>query len=511
MEKQGFAFFKAVKHFHPYLLKVRTKVIVPHPAVRALFVQKEMGERRGNWITALQEFDLEIKPGKIVRGQGLCRLATKALANKEGASEEPEAQSMQNAQVEFREEPLWINETLMYERESLEALLDPESWYYDICFYLTRGACPKHMDASRRRALRLKSNQYHLANDTLYRKNYDGIWLRCLEKDDVDHVLKEMHDGPAGDHYGGETTAHKILRVGYYWPTVFRDSHAYTRKCKARSLRTLQQHKYILRATDYFTKWTEAIPLRKVNKDEVISFIEKFIINRFGIPNALIFENASYFSSLKLTEFAIDKSIHIRYASNYYPQGNGVAKSSNKNLTCIIRKSVTDNQRNWHNALTNALWADRVTPKVALGNSPYFLVYGQEAILPPNVTLPSLQLSQASRGTPSALLQKRINQLVRLEELREKAKNKFINHQMIVKRWFDRHLAGDKDYQVGELVLKWDKLNEPKGKHTKFQHLWLGPFQVVKKIGQGTYRLKTLQGETEKLPVNGQHLKRYFE
>eukprot|EP00253_Pinus_taeda_P007341 PITA_07341 len=176
-----------------------------------------------------------------------------------------------------------------------------------------------------------------------------------------------MHDGPTGGHYGGDTTAHKILRAGYYWPTVFRDSYAYARKCK----------------------------------------------------------------------------------------GNGVAESSNKNLIRIIRKYVADNQRNWHNALTNALWADRVTPKVALGNSPYFLIYGQEAILPPNVTLPSLQLSQASKGTPSALLQERINQLVRLEELRDKARNKFRNHQMIVKRWFDRHLAGDKDYQREELVLKW--------------------------------------------------------
>ena len=185
------------------------------------------------------------------------------------------------------------------------------------------------------------------------------------------------------------------------------------------------------------------------------------------------------------------------------PRENGVAESSNKILIHIIRKSVIDNQRNWHNALTNTLSVDRVTPKVALGNSPYFLVYGQEAILPPNITLPSLQLSQASRGTPSTLLQKRINQLVRLEELRDNARNKFKNHQMNVKRWFDRHLAGDKDYQVGELVLKWDKLSEPKGKHTKFQHLWLGPFQLVEKICHGTYRLKTLQGETEKLLVNG--------
>ena len=80
--------------------------------------------------------------------------------------------------------------------------------------------------------LRLKSNRYRLANDTLYRKNYDGVWLRCLEKDDADHVLKEIYDDPAGGHYGRETTAHKILRAGYYWPIMFRDSHAYARKCK---------------------------------------------------------------------------------------------------------------------------------------------------------------------------------------------------------------------------------------------------------------------------------------
>lgn len=67
VEKQGFAVFKAIKHFRPYLLKARTKVIISHPAVRALFMQKEMSERRGNWITVLQEFDLEIKPPKLVQ------------------------------------------------------------------------------------------------------------------------------------------------------------------------------------------------------------------------------------------------------------------------------------------------------------------------------------------------------------------------------------------------------------------------------------------------------------
>lgn len=105
---------------------------------------------------------------------------------------------------------------LIYECEILEVPLNSNSWYYDIRFYLTWGSCPEHMDASQRRALRLKSNYYPLANDTLYRKNYDGVWLRCLENDDADHVLKEMHDGPAGRHYSSETIVRKVLRARYY-------------------------------------------------------------------------------------------------------------------------------------------------------------------------------------------------------------------------------------------------------------------------------------------------------
>jgi len=59
-------------------------------------------------------------------------------------------------------------------------------------------------------------------------------------------------------------------------------------------------------------------------------------------------------------------------------------------------------------------------------------------------------------------------------------------------------------------VLKWDKSNETKGKHTKFQQLCLGPYQVHEKIGSGTFKLKTLEGEVEKLPINGQILKNIF-
>jgi hypothetical protein len=90
----------------------------------------------------------------------------------------------------------------------------------------------------------------------------------------------------------------------------------------------------------------------------------------------------------------LEKGIKLKYSASYYPQGNGLAESTNKNLIKIIKRNVVENHKNWHNALLNTLWVDRVTPKDAIGNFLFFLVYGREAIMPPHILLPSLQLSQ---------------------------------------------------------------------------------------------------------------------
>ena len=74
----------------------------------------------------------------------------------------------------------------------------------------------------------------------------------------------------------------------------------------------------------------------------------------------------------------------------------------------------------------------------------------------------------------------------------------------------DKHVASDKQFQVGDLVLKWDKASEVKGKHSKFQKLYLGPYKIVEKIGDATYRLWSLQWDLENLLVNASILKRYF-
>ena len=176
----------------------------------------------------------------------------------------------------------------------------------------------------------------------------------------------------------------------------------------------------------------------------------------------------------------------------------------------ILKKTISTHHHDWHTELFNALWVDKVTPKAAIGNSPFFLVYGTEALLPPNLFLPSLQLAQSIQDEDCLAMEKRINTLIKHEEERDRSKQHFIKHQQIVKSWFDQSSSSNREFQVGDLVLKWDKVHEEKGHHTKFQKLWLVPFVIAEKIGPSTFCLQTFEGQFETFLVNGLILKKYF-
>jgi hypothetical protein len=79
--------------------------------------------------------------------------------------------------------------------------------------------------------MRLKSASFQLIYGILFRQNFDGVLMRCPEKDEAEKVLLELHAGEAGGNFGGDTTAHKVLRADYYWHILFKDAHALCRKC----------------------------------------------------------------------------------------------------------------------------------------------------------------------------------------------------------------------------------------------------------------------------------------
>jgi transposase len=135
-------------------------------------------------------------------------------------------------------------------------------------------------------------------------------------------------------------------------------------------------------ATDYFTKWTEAVPLRNMTYQEVISFVQEHIIYQFGIPQTLTTNQGPSFMSHQFREFAESMKIKLLNYSPHYAQANGQVEASNKVLIKIIKKRIKDNPRRSHEKLLEAMWVHRTSRHRATKVTPFKLLYGQEAVLP---------------------------------------------------------------------------------------------------------------------------------
>jgi transposase InsO family protein len=145
----------------------------------------------------------------------------------------------------------------------------------------------------------------------------------------------------------------------------------------------------------------------------IINFLED-IIARFRCPSKIVTDNATPFRSEPLVKFCEQFEISLIHSTPYYPQGNGLAKSSNKSLIKLIKKLLEENKRALDSKLKFSLWADRVTTKKSLGISPFQLVYGIEAIFPTQLALPVAKFLQDFEGEPNHVL-RRIHQMVEVQ------------------------------------------------------------------------------------------------
>ena len=141
-------------------------------------------------------------------------------------------------------------------------------------------------------------------------------------------MLNDCHSGACGGHLSGLATAQRILRAGYFWPSLFKDCveavkcchpcQIFTRKMRAHpaplfpvvtvgpftkwgidfttcNLPSSANHKYIIVAVDYFTKWAEAMPTYKNDSDTAALFLFNQVISRFGIPREIVTDHGSHF------------------------------------------------------------------------------------------------------------------------------------------------------------------------------------------------------------------------
>lgn len=126
---------------------------------------------------------------------------------------------------------------------------------------------------------------------------------------------------------------------------------------------SIGQHKWILSATHYFTKWIEAILIQNANDKVVRIFLLENIFSRFGCPRKPVTDNAQAFKSVEMAKFYNNFNVIIGHSTPYYLQGNGLDESSNKSLVKIIKKMLAENKRSWDSKLVYALWEDWISTK----------------------------------------------------------------------------------------------------------------------------------------------------
>ena len=97
--------------------------------------------------------------------------------------------------------------------------------------YLLNGVLPSDSVSAKR--LAKEASYYTIVEGQLYRRGHSQPLLKCLSPDQVNPMLKEVHEGSCGHHPGGKVLALKILRAGYYWPMMTKDVVRFVKKCQS--------------------------------------------------------------------------------------------------------------------------------------------------------------------------------------------------------------------------------------------------------------------------------------
>ena len=269
-------------------------------------------------------------------------------------------------------------------------------------------------------------------------------------------------------------------------------------------------HKFILAATDYFSKRVEAVALKEVKAENVEHFIRTNLIYRFGVPARMISDNGPSFRSKQIEKMSAKFKIKHHFSTGYNPAANSQAEAFNKVLCKLLKKVVSQNKRHWHEKLLESLWAYRTTTRTPTGMTPYSLVYGGEAVLPLEIQIASLRVAIHEKLTEDEAAKLRLSELDNLEEKRLQALQNLEAYQARISRAFDKRLKR-RSFKQGDLVLAvirpMNVMHRMKG---KFEPKWEGPYAIKDVYSNGAYRIISPDGEYCILPINGKFLKRYY-
>ncbi|XP_073119647.1 uncharacterized protein [Henckelia pumila] len=254
----------------------------------------------------------------------------------------------------------WKNREVVVQVEltpstELTPLAQEESdWRKELLEYMENGELPK--DPKNAYRLKQRSLRFVMVEGVLYKRSFSRPLLKCLGPKKAHYVLKEIHEGCYGNHLGSYSLARKVLLAGYFWPTILKGAIALVTSYDSCQRHSILQHqpaalmkgivaacpfdqwgmdivgpfppapaqkKFLLVAIDYFSKWVEAEALARITEGEVLKFLWKNIVCRFGVPRKIISDNGRQFQGARVQAWCKEIKIQQHFTSVHYPQSNG--------------------------------------------------------------------------------------------------------------------------------------------------------------------------------------------
>ena len=174
-------------------------------------------------------------------------------------------------------------------------------------------------------------------------------------------------------------------------------------------------HRFILVTIDYFSKWTEAATYANVTAQNVMKFIERDIITRYGVHEAIITVNGTNLNNKFMDQLFNKFKIQHLNSSPYRSQMNGAIEVANKNTKKILAKTAKS-YCDWYEWLPFTLLAYRTSIRTSIGAIPFFLMYGMEAVLPMEAKIPSLRVLSQMELSKVKWMRQRHEQLNLIDE-----------------------------------------------------------------------------------------------